>query len=44
MSGVRRIAKLGVLAGGTLSANRLEINRRKDGVLGLGTTRGSFLE
>ena len=44
MSRVRRIAKLGVLAGGTLSANRLEINRRKDGVLGLGTPRGSFLE
>jgi len=44
MSRVRRIAKLGVLAGRTLSANRLEINRRKDGVLGLGTPRGSFLE
>ena len=44
MSRVRRIAKLGVLAGGTLSSNRLEINRRKDGVLGLGTPGGSFLE
>ena len=44
MSRVRRIAKLGVLAGGTLSPNRLEINRRKDGVLGLGTSGGSFLE
>jgi len=44
MSRVRRIAKLGVLAGGTLSADRLEINRRKDGVLGLGTPGGSFLE
>lgn len=44
MSRVRRIAKLDVLAGGTLSANRLEINRRKDGVLGLDNPWGSFLE
>jgi len=44
MSRARRIAKLGVLAGGTLSADRLEINRRKDGVLGLDTPGGSFLE
>src|SRR5215472_16445441 len=44
MSRVRRIAKLSVLAGGTLSADRLEINRRKDGVLGLDTPGGSFLE
>ena len=44
MSRVRRIAKLSVLAGGTLSSNRLEINRRKDGVLGLDTPGGSFLE
>jgi len=44
MSRVRRIAKLGVLAGGTLSADRLEVNRRKDGVLGIGTPGGSFLE
>ena len=44
MSRVRRIAKLSVLAGGTLSPNRLEINRRKDGVLGLSTPGGSFLE
>src|SRR5215469_17332820 len=44
MSRVRRIAKLGVLAGRTLSADRLEINRRKDGVLGLDAPGGSFLE
>jgi len=44
MNRVRRIAKLRVLAGGTLSADRLEINRRKDGVLGLGPPGGSFLE
>ena len=44
MSRVRRIAKLGVLAGRTLSADRLEINRRKDAVLGLDAPGGSFLE
>src|ERR1019366_5177929 len=44
MCGVRSVAELGMLAGGTLCPDRLEINRREDGVLRFGAARGSFLE
>src|SRR5450755_3088210 len=44
MSGVRSIAELRVFAGGTLGADRFQIDRREDGVLGFGPARSSFLE
>ena len=44
MSGVGGVAELRVLAGGTLGADRLEIDGRKDGVLRLGAARSPFLE
>ena len=44
MRGVGRIAELRVLAGGTLGADRLQIDGREDGVLGLGAAGSSFLE